>query len=110
MDTLIMIKSRIGVGTKVEEGLRLASAMIGMDHMPFIVFLDDGVECLFHKNLSGLIIDYLNTISSLIGIHVLSESMIERGLKLEDINVDATLINIEQLVEMIMECKIIVAF
>ncbi|MBS7620058.1 DsrE family protein [Candidatus Bathyarchaeota archaeon] len=110
MDTLIMIKSRIDVGTRVEEGLRLAAAMIGMDHIPRIVFIDDGVECLLHGNSGGVILDYLSTISSLIGIHVLSESMIERGLKLEDLDLKPSPIDTEQLVEMMIECKIIIAF
>ncbi|MGQ9680267.1 MAG: DsrE family protein [Candidatus Bathyarchaeia archaeon] len=109
ISTLILVKSESGMG-KVEEGLRLAVAMIGMDHIPHVVFIGKGVECLLHEGSSGIVYEYLKTLSSLIEIHVFSESMIERGLKPEDLDVKATLIGIEHLRKMMRECKSIVAF
>lgn len=43
---LLVIKSAPYGSEKAAEGMRMATAMIAMDVLPKIVFIDDGVYCL----------------------------------------------------------------
>ena len=112
-ETMLIMRKRLIPGSRVEEGLRLSAAMLGMDHMPNMVFVDDGVEillpdALYKNNLK----DYLMVMSDMAGVYVLEESLLERELTLDDLEqgIDATVINSEELAEMAKKCTIITSF
>ena len=44
---MLIIRKRLIPGSRIEEGLRLSAAMLGMDYPPNLVFLENGVEALF---------------------------------------------------------------
>jgi len=91
---------------RVEEGLRLVAAMLGMDQPPIIVFVDDGVGVLKEGALKdALMRDYLTTASDLAGFYVLDASMgeIDPGL-------DVTPVTFDELAGMMGECRAVVAY
>jgi sulfur relay (sulfurtransferase) DsrF/TusC family protein len=98
---------------RVIEGLRLSVAMLGMDEPPLIVFLDGGVECLRPGVFEDpVMLDYLRASADLAGIQVLEESLKEVGFTVADLDPSLGLeaIDLERLVEMMGECKSVVAF
>jgi sulfur relay (sulfurtransferase) DsrF/TusC family protein len=97
-ETMLIMRKRLIPGSRVEEGLRLSAAMLGMDYLPNVVFVDDGVEILLPYAISG--------------IYVLQESLIERGLTLDDIEprIAATLIDSDELGQMAKKCTTITSF
>jgi sulfur relay (sulfurtransferase) DsrF/TusC family protein len=112
-DTMLIMRKRLIPGARVEEGLRLSAAMLGMDYAPYLVFLDNGVEILLREALyKNSLKDYLRVMSDLFGIYVLKESLEERELTEEDLEqfIQATLIDFDELVEMTKECSIITSF
>lgn len=69
----------------------MATAMIAMDLLPKILFLDDGVLCLVRNQApdpagSLSFAERLRTISDLVGVQVLSDSLVQRGLKPVDLD------------------------
>jgi len=69
-ETMIIMRKRLIPGTRAEEGLRLSAAMLGMDYMPNMVFVDDGVDillpdALYKNNLK----DYLTVMSDMAGVY-----------------------------------------
>jgi sulfur relay (sulfurtransferase) DsrF/TusC family protein len=100
-------------GGRVEEGLRLSAAMLGMDYFPKVVFLDNGVEillpdALYKNNLK----DYLRVMSEMVGIYVLEESLCERELNVDDLEqeIDVTIVNTNELGELAKRCTVITSF
>ena len=90
---LLVIKSRPHESSRAAEGLRMATAMIAMDVLPQILFVDDGVYWLVKKQVpesagNSSIMERLKTISDLVGVHVLSDSLAERKLRQKDLNKD----------------------
>jgi sulfur relay (sulfurtransferase) DsrF/TusC family protein len=69
----------------------MATAMIAMDVLPQILFVDDGVYCLIKEqapeaaNLASFQ-ERLKTLADLVGLHVLKESLNRRGLNQSDLN------------------------
>jgi len=87
----LVIKSPPHGGGRAAEGLRMATAMIAMDVLPQILFIDDGVYCLFkdqNPEAAGLASfqERLKTIADLVGLSVFSDSMRQRKLKPDDLN------------------------
>lgn len=86
----MLVKSPPYGSGRAAEGLRMATAMIAMDVLPTIMFIDDGVYCLV-KNQSpeaaGLVsfAERLKTLADLIGIGAVSYSMVKRNLRKSDI-------------------------
>lgn len=108
MRAMIIVKSGPADGARVEEGLRLAAAMLGMDYMPVIVFVDDGVECLLPGAFSDPVLgDYLKAAADLAGVHVLSESMEVLGVDVDDLDprLEATPVDLTRFAEMTAECE-----
>ena len=102
----MVIFSRGEGSHRVEEGLRLVAAMLGMDQPPIIVFVDDGVGVLKEGALKdALMRDYLTTASDLAGFYVLDASMgeIDPGL-------DVTPVTFDELAGMMGECRAVVAY
>lgn len=110
---MIVIKSGPEDGSGVVEGLRLSAAMVGMDRLPVVVFLDKGVECLrpgaFTDPNNW---DVLQAVSDLTGIHVLSESLELHGLHVDELEQSLSLapVDLDGLVEMMAECRLVATF
>jgi sulfur relay (sulfurtransferase) DsrF/TusC family protein len=112
-ETMLIMRKRIIPGGRVEEGLRLSAAMLGMDYLPNLVFVDNGVEILLPNALyKSNLKDYLKVMSDLAGLYVLKKSLDERGLTPYDLeqSVTATVIDSNELLEMAKKCKIITSF
>ncbi len=112
-ETMLIMRKRLIPGSRVEEGLRLSAAMLGMDYMPNVVFVDNGVEillpdALYKNNLK----DYLVVMSEMAGVYVLEESLFERELTLDDLeqSINATVIDQDEFAEMARKCTIITSF
>ena len=112
-ETMIIMRKRLIPGSRAEEGLRLSAAMLGMDYMPNMVFVDDGVEillpdALYKNNLK----DYLTVMSDMAGVYVLKESLEWKELKVEDLDtdIDITFIDFNELAEMSKRCSIVTSF
>ena len=112
-ETMLIMRKRLIPGSRVEEGLRLSAAMLGMDYMPNVVFVDNGVEillpyALYKNNLK----DYLVVMSEMAGVYVLEESLFERELTLDDLesSINATVIDQDEFTEMARKCTIITSF
>lgn len=90
---LLVIKNPPYGSGRAAEGLRMATAMIAMDFLPEILFIDDGVYCLLKKQkpeIAGLKAfgERLKTLSDLVGLNVSSDSLVQRRLEQADINED----------------------
>jgi len=88
---LLVIKSSPHESSRAAEGLRMATAMIAMDVLPQILFVDDGVYWLVKKQVresagNSSFTERLKTISDLVGVHILFDSLAERKLKQEDLD------------------------
>ena len=112
-EAMLIMRKRLIPGSRVEEGLRLSAAMLGMDYMPNVVFVDNGVEillpdALYKNNLK----DYLVVMSEMAGVYVLEQSLFERELTLDDLepSINATVIDSDEFTEMARRCTIITSF
>ncbi|MBD3173385.1 hypothetical protein GF326_13050 [Candidatus Bathyarchaeota archaeon] len=112
-ETMLIMRKRLIPGGRVEEGLRLSAAMLGMDYLPNVVFVDNGVEILlpdavYKNNLK----DYLMVMSDLAGVYVLRESLFKRELTLDDLepSINVNIIDSDELAEMAKKCTIITSF
>jgi sulfur relay (sulfurtransferase) DsrF/TusC family protein len=112
-DTMLIMRKRLIPGSRVEEGLRLSAAMMGMDYMPVMVFVDNGVEILLPDSLyKNNLKDYLMVVSDMAGVYVLEESLHKRELSVDDLeqSIDVTVIDADELAEMAKQCTIITSF
>lgn len=112
-ETMLIMRKRLIPGSRVEEGLRLSAAMLGMDYMPNMVFVDDGVEILLQGALyKNNLKDYLTVMSDMAGVYVLKESLERKGLKVEDLDtdIDITFIDFDELAEITKKCSIVTSF
>jgi len=109
---MIIIKSGPRDGPKAGEGLRLSAAMVGMDRIPVLVFVDDGVECLLPDVFDEVGRDYLRTAADLAGIHALSESLVGHGLRIADLwpGLIVKPIDLSELAEMVEGSDVVAAF
>lgn len=110
---MIIVKSGPEEGAGFEEGLRLVAAMLGMDYMPVVVFVDAGVECLRPETIGDQVMgDYLKAAVDLAGIHALSESLESRGLGVDDLDLglEVTPVDLVWLADMVAEVDTTVAF
>jgi len=87
---LLVIKSRPRESSRAAEGFRVATAMIAMNVLPQVLFADDGVCWLVKKQTTEVadltsFMERLKTISDLVGVHVLSDSLVQRKLKRDDL-------------------------
>lgn len=86
---LLVIKSPPYGSGRAAEGLRMATAMIAMDLLPCLLFIDDGVYCLLKNQkpeAAGLnsFAERLRTLADLVGLHAVSDSMVKRNLRKSD--------------------------
>lgn len=99
------------------EGLRIATALIAMDILPQLVFIDDGIYCLVKNpkpETAGLdsFYDRLKTLADLIGLYVAKDSFARRNLSIEDLNetYDAKAISLTEIAKLVAENGITIAF
>jgi tRNA 2-thiouridine synthesizing protein C len=96
---LLVIKSPPYGSGRAAEGFRMATAMIAMDVLPQILFIDDGVYCLVKNQkpeATGLVSfgERLKTLVDLVGLYVVSDSLSQRKLKPSDLDENYTTKNI----------------
>ena len=113
---LVFKNSPYGSGT-VAEGLRIATAMIAMDVLPQIMFIDDGVYCLVRKQkpeVAGLASfgERLKTLADLVGICACSNSLNRRKLKQSDLdeNYNTKFLSLDEATELIKQNETIITF
>lgn len=112
-DAMLIMRKRLIPGARVEEGLRLSAAMLGMDYPPMLVFVDNGVEILMPEALyKNSLKDYLNVMSQMAGVYVLRESLEQRGYTMSDLepSLEVTGIDFDELAEMAKQCSVITSF
>jgi len=95
----------------------MASAMIAMDLLPQILFIDDGVYCLLkgqNPEQAGLrsFREHLKTIADLIGLHVAEHSLRKRKLKETDLdgNYNLKTISMGEIADLFLENETVVTF
>lgn len=99
------------------EGLRIATALIAMDILPQLVFIDDGVYCLVKNQKpedAGLnsFSDRLKTLADLIGLYVTENSLAKRKLKIEDLDETyrAKAVSLNEVAKLVAENEVAIAF
>jgi len=114
---LLVIKSSPYGSLVAAEGFRIATAMVAMDILPKLLFMDDGVHYLLKNQrpaAAGLHSNYerLKTLADLVGLYALRDSMVKRNLKIvefdESFNVE--LLSKDEVAKLIMENKTVMAF
>jgi sulfur relay (sulfurtransferase) DsrF/TusC family protein len=98
---------------KVMEALRLSVAMLGMGEEPFVVFVDDGVKCLRKGAFDGpRISEFLQAFSDLASLQALSDSMDKYGVGENELNqdLDIELVNLDELTDLVSQCKVVTTF
>jgi len=99
------------------EGLRVATALIAMDVLPQLLFIDDGVCCLLKNQrpeAAGLNSHYerLKTLADLVGLYAVRDSMAKRDLKITDLDesFNVKLLSMDEAAKLIMENETVIAF
>ena len=112
-DAMLIMRKRLIPGNRVEEGLRLSAAMLGMDYPPLLVFADNGVEILMPEALyKNSLKDYLEVVSQMAGLYVLEESLAERDYTVDDLEptLNVTVIGFKELAGMAKRCNVITSY
>jgi len=114
---LLVIKSPPYGSLMAAEGLRIATALIAMDILPKLVFIDDGVYCLVKNHKpedTGLtsFYDRLKTLADLIGLYVAKNSLVKRGLDIEDLDKTyrAKALSLAQVTKLVAENEAVITF
>jgi len=114
---LLVIKSPPYGTLMAAEGLRIATAMIAMDVLPQLLFIDDGVYCLLRNQrpeAAGLTSHYeqLKTLADLVGLYAVGDSMAKRDLKAIDLDesFNLKLLSMEETAKLIMENETVITF
>lgn len=114
---LLIVKNPPYGSVKASEGLRIATAMIAMDVLPQILFVEDGVYCLVRKQKAQAVglssfEERLKTLADLVGLHAFSDSLFQRKLKDSDLdeNFNVKVLSIDETVELIARNEVVIAF
>jgi sulfur relay (sulfurtransferase) DsrF/TusC family protein len=114
---LLVIKSSPYGSLMAAEGFRIATAMVAMDVLPRLLFIDDGVHCLLkdqRPEAAGLNSHYerLKTLADLVGLNALRDSVVERNLKIIefDESFKVKLLSKDEAAKLIMENETVIAF
>jgi len=115
--TLLVIKSPPYGCDKATEGFRMATAMIAMDVLPQLLFIDDGVYCLLKNQKPeaaglGSFSERLKTLADLVGLHAVSDSMIKRNLRKNDFDqtYNVKTISLNEAAELMTENEAVITF
>jgi len=114
---LLVIKSSPYGNLMATEGFRVATAMIAMDVLPQLLFIDDGVRCLLKNQRPEAVglssyHERLKTIADLVGLYALRDSVAKRNLKIIefDESLNVKLLSTDEAVRLIMENEAAIAF
>jgi len=114
---LLVFKGSPRQGGKTAEGFRVATAMIAMDVLPQILFLDDGVLWLVKKQASKStnvtsMAERLKTISDLAGLQFLGDSLTQRKLRQDDLDegYDAKSLTLDEAVQLVAQNDTVITF
>ena len=114
---LLVIKTPPYGSGRAAEGFRMATAMIAMDVLPQILFIDDGVYCLVRNQkpeAAGLTSfgERLKTLADLVGLHAVSDSMVKRNLRNTDFDetYNVKTISLNEAAELIAENEVAITF
>jgi len=114
---LLIIKSPPYGSLMAAEGLRIATALIAMDILPQLLFIDDGIYCLVKNQkpeVAGIdsFYDRLKTLADLIGLCVTKDSLTKRNLKIENLDetYHAKVISLTKVASLVAENEIAIAF
>lgn len=116
-EILLVIKSPPYGSILAAECLRIATAMVAMDVLPQILFIDDGVYCLLKRQSpeqAGLrsFRERLKTLVDLIGLCVAEHSLRERNLKKTDFDESYSLkiASAEEVTDLFLENETVITF
>jgi len=114
---LFVIKSPPYGSLRAAEGFRIATAMVAMDILPQLLFIDDGVYCLIkdqRPEKAGLesYHERLKTLADLVGLHAVKESLSERRLKSADLDksFQTKLISLDEATELFVGNETVITF
>jgi len=114
---LLVFKGSPHEGSKTAEGFRVATAMIAMDVLPQVLFVDDGVFWLVKKRVSEsanvtLMAERLKTISDLVGLRFLSDSLAQRKLSQDDLDkgYDAKSLTLDEAAQLVAQNDTVITF
>jgi len=114
---LLVIKGSPQKDGRVAEGFRVATAMIAMDVLPQILFVDDGVFWLVKYQLleaktPASVSERLRTISDLTGMYVLSDSLAQRKLEQNDLDesYNAKRLSLDEAAELVAQNDAVITF
>lgn len=114
---LLIVKSSLYGSVKAAEGFRIATAMIAMDVLPQLLFIDDGVYCLLKNQkpeAAGLnsFAERLKTLADLVRLHAVSDSMVKRNLRNSDFDetYNVKTVSLSEAAELIAENEAVITF
>ncbi|UCD26854.1 MAG: DsrE family protein [Candidatus Bathyarchaeota archaeon] len=114
---LLVVKSSPYGHLMAAEGFRIATAMIAMDVLPQLLFIDDGVYCLLKNQrpeAAGLNSHYerLKTLAVLVGLSAERNSMVKRDLRISDFDesFNVKLMSIDEAAKLIMKNETTITF
>ena len=114
---LLVIKSPPYGSGRAAESFRMATAMIAMDVLPQILFIDDGVYCLVRNQkpeAAGLVSfgERLKTLADLVGLYAVSDSLSQRKLKSNDLDekYNVKTISLDETAKMISQNETVITF
>ena len=113
----MVIKSPPYGTLRAAEGFRIATAMIAMDILPQLLFIDDGVYCLIKDQRPETVgldshHERLKTLADLAGLHAVKESLVKRKLELADLdeNFQVKIITLDEATELLIENETVITF
>jgi len=114
---VLIVKSSPYGSVRAAEGFRIATAMIAMDVLPQLLFIDDGVYCLLKNQkpeAAGLnsLAERLKTLADLVGFYVGSDSLVKRNLRNSDLDetYNVKTISLDEAAELIEENDVAITF
>ncbi len=114
---LLVVKSPPYGSVLAAECFRIATAMIAMDVLPQILFIDDGVYCLLKGQSPEQVglhsfHERLKTLADLIGLHVAEESLHRWNLKKTDLdeNYNLKTVSMEEVAKLFLENETVITF
>ena len=114
---LLIIKSPPYGSSKASEGFRMATAMIAMDVLPQILFVEDGVYCLVKNQKAETVglasfTERLRTLADLVGLHAFSDSLFQRKLEPNslDENLKVKILGIAEATELVAQNETVMTF
>jgi sulfur relay (sulfurtransferase) DsrF/TusC family protein len=114
---VLVIKSPPYGSGRAAEGIRMATALIAMDVLPQLLFMNDGIYCLLKNQMLEIagatsLKDRLQTIADLLGINEMSDSMAKQNIRINDFeeSYNAKLVSLDETIEIMFESDTVITF